>query len=81
MRRSRQWSGTKDHGEDQQQRAHSPSAQDESLGAAQLAHRGATYQRFREIGDEDGGQKRNAAATFTKSHAEHKIFLGLRSRA
>jgi len=39
-----------------------------------LAHRSAAHQRFREIGDEDGGQKRNAAATFPKSRAEHKIF-------
>ena len=39
-----------------------------------LAHRGATHQRFGEIGDEDGGQKRNAAATFPKSDAEHEIF-------
>ena len=74
MRRSRQWSGTTNHGEDQQQRTHSPGAQDESLGAALLAHRGATHQRFGEIGDEDGGQERNAAATFPESDAEHEIF-------
>lgn len=71
--RSGEWSGSHYDGDDEQDSARQPQSEDAACRPALAAHGRRTYQRFREIGDEDRREQGQAAGSFSQRDSEGNV--------